>query len=222
MTVYRTDPETGKRYAFGGLIGNRTIDDRRTARDAFDALLVRRAGELPKRRLTARQVDHIEFRLGWRADDATGKVACPECGALNLADSGFCCQCGEALIALEGDQGVQPGQTVTCPQCGHMDFPSDKYCVACGEPLPLSTASASARPRRALTPERPAPAVFTRPAASARDGINGYPRMVVARESFIAIDPRTHQQVKVLAGRTKIADGCWLHKMRPSAFQYAA
>jgi hypothetical protein len=209
MTEYRRDAD-GHLYAFGGLSDSGgTLDARRADRDAWDKLLERRAGELPQRRLTARQVDRIEYRLGWRADDVTGKVACPECGASNLPDSGFCCQCGNALVALEGDQGVQPGQTVTCPQCGHMDFPSDKYCVACGEPLPLSQASASSRPRRAaVRREQPAPSY------------GGRPTMLTARQTYDARDPVTGNIVHVIAGRTRIAAGCWLWKTRP--FAYAA
>lgn len=152
MTVYRTDPETGKRYAFGGLIGNRTIDDRRSERDAWDKLLETRAPELTHNRppLTLRQQDRNEWLLGWRASDETGTIVCPECGAENLPDSGFCAMCGEPLVAVEGEQPTQPGETVKCPQCSHMNAPKNNYCVACGEPMPLSTASASSRPRRAL------------------------------------------------------------------------
>ena len=39
---YRTDPLTGARYAFGGLIGVRTLDDQRSEREDFDKMLVRR------------------------------------------------------------------------------------------------------------------------------------------------------------------------------------
>lgn len=44
----------------------------------------------------------------------------------------------------------------------------------------------------------------------------------MARESFDAIDPRTHKTVHVLAGRTHIASDCWLMKVRAGAFMYAA
>lgn len=76
MTAYRRDPDTGKVYAFAGLIGNRTSADRRSERDAFDTMLVRRASELPQRRLTLRQMDRSEFLLRWRTDDVSGKGRC--------------------------------------------------------------------------------------------------------------------------------------------------
>jgi hypothetical protein len=223
MSTLRTDPLTGAKYVFGGLIGIRGIDDARSERDDWRKMLLRRAPELThnRPRLTLRQRDRNEWLLGQRASDETGTVICQECGAENLPDSGYCAKCGSALVPVEGEQPTQSGETLKCPLCGHMNSPQNNYCVSCGEPLPLSTASASARPRRALTPERPAPAVFTRPAAKARDGVRSN-QMVVARETFDAIDPRTHQVVHVIAGRTRVGDGCWLHKMRPSAFQFAA
>jgi hypothetical protein len=224
MSYMRTDPETGKKYMFAGLITpGGTLDDRRADRDAFDKLLERRAPELThnRRRLTLRQTDRIEWLLGWRASDETGTVICPDCGSEQLPDSTFCGHCGNALIPVEGEQPTQPNETVKCPSCGHYNAPANAYCVSCGEPIPLSQASASSRPRRALRPERAAPAVFTRPAAHAHDDVRGG-QMVVARETFDAIDPRTHQTVHVKAGRTKIRHGCWLYQLRPSAFQYAA
>jgi hypothetical protein len=85
MTVtYRTDPDTGRRYAWGGLIGCRGIDDRVSEREDFVKVLERRADILrPQSRLTRRQRERIQYRLGWRADDVTGLVACPECQADN-------------------------------------------------------------------------------------------------------------------------------------------
>jgi hypothetical protein len=44
--------------------------------------------------------------------------------------------------------------------------------------------------------------------------------MVVARETFQAIDPRTHNVVQVWAGRTRVGERSWLCKLRPSALQY--
>jgi hypothetical protein len=43
MTTYRCDPETGAVYAWGGVFGLRTVDDRRNAKQDFDRMLERRA-----------------------------------------------------------------------------------------------------------------------------------------------------------------------------------
>lgn len=68
VTIYRRDPETGHVYVFGGLYGCRTIDDRRSAREDFDKMLLRRAGELPqRRRLTISQRLAIEEEV-WGYD----------------------------------------------------------------------------------------------------------------------------------------------------------
>jgi hypothetical protein len=220
MSRYLRDRETGKVYAFGGLIGVRTLDDQRSEREDFRALLERRAPELPRRRLTWRQRDRIDYSLGYRADDVTGKVACPECGAENLPDSNYCQACGNPLMALEADQGVQPRETVKCPECDHLNAVGGKFCVSCGETMPLSQVGKELWPKFKLrTPQNDAPVVFARPAAHARDGARSN-QQVVARETFDAIDPRTHNVVHVIAGRTRVGDGCWLHKLRPSAFPY--
>jgi hypothetical protein len=59
------------------------------------------------------------------------------------------------------------------------------------------------------------------PSSSAHDGYRSL-GLVVARETFDAIDPRSHKTVHVIAGRTHIASDSWLMKARPGAFQYAA
>lgn len=145
-------------------------------------------------------------------------MACAECGAENRPDSNYCAACGNPLVALEGDQGVQDGDTVKCAQCDHMNASANEYCVSCGEPLPLSVASASSRPRRFA----PAPrlAVFAGHSSTAYDGIRSR-GLLMARESFDAIDPRSHVTVHVKAGRTHIASDHWLLKVRPDAFQFA-
>lgn len=94
---YRTDPATGKTYAFDPHpLGVHTLDDRRSERDAFDKLLERRASELPRKRRSLRERERNEWLLGGVKRSVDGKVACPECGAENLADSGYCGQCALA------------------------------------------------------------------------------------------------------------------------------
>ena len=43
MPTYRRDPTTGAVFVFGGLIGNRTLDDRRSDAEAFQRTLENRA-----------------------------------------------------------------------------------------------------------------------------------------------------------------------------------
>jgi len=103
-----------------------------------------------------------------------------------------------------------------CAECGRLNDADALQCDQCGTAVAKATptASASKRPRRA------APVVATRPVAQARSTRSG--QMVVARETVDVVDPQTHKIVHVIAGRTRVGDGCWIHKLIPSAFQYIA
>ena len=51
MTTYRTDPDTGAVYAFGGVYGlSRTLDEQMGHDEAVQRMIERRIGELPRRR----------------------------------------------------------------------------------------------------------------------------------------------------------------------------
>jgi membrane protease subunit (stomatin/prohibitin family) len=60
--------------------------------------------------------------------DTTGgggaKVACPKCGAGNLANAKFCNECGAKMETV--------GQTTPCAKCGAQLQPGTKFCNECG------------------------------------------------------------------------------------------
>jgi uncharacterized OB-fold protein len=225
MSYYRTDPETGRRYMFGGLIGNRTIDDRRSDREAFDQLMERRAGELPRRRLNSRTREHMEWLLGGVKRAGDESVACPECQSAQPPWAEYCGNCGEPLQPVDPYPGAGPSATLKCVECGRYNDPANNNCQGCGKSLLAEKTESKSKSElwpkmrpRAVPEDRPV--VFQRPAAHAGGGLRSH-QMVVARETFDAVDPRTHYVVHVIAGRTRVGDGCWLHKLRPSAFEYA-
>jgi|GEM_PF-4011748 len=79
---YRRDPETGKTFAFGGLIGVRTIDDRRTEREDFTKLLIRRAPEIHHNDHRLSPVEHLALEEDIWGSTAWSGVASDseECG----------------------------------------------------------------------------------------------------------------------------------------------
>jgi membrane protease subunit (stomatin/prohibitin family) len=52
------------------------------------------------------------------------KVACPKCGAANLANAKFCNDCGAKMETA--------GQTAPCPKCGAQVQAGAKFCNECG------------------------------------------------------------------------------------------
>lgn len=56
--------------------------------------------------------------------DGGAKVACPKCGAANLANAKFCNDCGAKMAPA--------GQTVPCAKCGAQVQPGSKFCNECG------------------------------------------------------------------------------------------
>lgn len=52
------------------------------------------------------------------------KIACPKCGAANLANAKFCNECGAKMVTS--------AQTVPCPKCGAQMQPGSKFCNECG------------------------------------------------------------------------------------------
>jgi len=194
MTEYRTDPKTGAKYAFGGLIGNRTIDDRRSERDRFERMLIRRSAELHRRGLSP--IQHLALeediwgfdsmlrrRLGSRSQrgvwaETMGLTACPDCGRLNDTDALLCDQCGADVT---------------------------------------STAASDTNGGRAKRsgPRREQPAVSVERALRGRG-------QVEATQTFNARDPVTGKIVPVRKDRTRVGDRSWLYKMYPSRFQYVA
>jgi hypothetical protein len=53
---YRTDPETGAKFAWGGVLGIRSFDDAREERESYERMLIRRADILAPRRTFAQQL----------------------------------------------------------------------------------------------------------------------------------------------------------------------
>ena len=60
MATYRRDPETAAVFGSGGLIGNRTLDDRRADDLAFTRMVDRRLAEIAPRPVSGLQRDAIE------------------------------------------------------------------------------------------------------------------------------------------------------------------
>ena len=98
-----------------------------------------------------------------------------------------------------------PADIVRCMHCNRMNTEKARFCNSCANPINVAPVEAKSRPR-AATPRR-----FQSPAPARGP-------LLVARETYDATDPITHKVVHVIAGRTRIAAGCWLHKTRPSAF----
>jgi uncharacterized Zn finger protein (UPF0148 family) len=229
-TIYRRDA-SGAVYAWGGVFGlSRTLDERREQAVDVEHMLARRLPEIlqPRPRQSVGSRIREQVRLGWRADPVTGQIMCPECEKMSRPDVEHCGNCGNPLLPLEEYTGAKDGDTVKCATCSRLNPPSNNNCTGCGEPMPASVASASSRPRRSSSGARfqhphstPSPAVYPAPSGTAHEGYRSR-GFLVARETFDAIDPTTHKVVHVLAGRTNVASGHWLVKMRPDAFQYAA
>ena len=57
---------------------------------------------------------------------------CPECGAPNGADKGFCSNCGAKLPEETLAQGA------VCPSCGKQNPIGTKFCQDCGTKLPIA------------------------------------------------------------------------------------
>ena len=55
---------------------------------------------------------------------AVAKVACPKCGAANLAGAKFCNDCGTKMETA--------GQTIPCAKCGAQMQAGSKFCNECG------------------------------------------------------------------------------------------
>jgi DNA-directed RNA polymerase subunit M/transcription elongation factor TFIIS len=219
--IYRRNPDTGKVYAFGGLIGARTLDDQRSEREDFDKMLERRADiTAPRRRFSARAILDAEYRLGGVLS-ARGTVACPECENDNRPDSEFCSQCGNALIPLEPYDGAQSSDTLRCEYCSRMNDPANLFCTGCGRNLSTAKAEKNSRWRaRARTPARSAVATrFSRspsPSPRPRRG-SDRPGMLIALESYDFIEPSTKQRVHIKA--VTFADPkCSAVKARPLAW----
>lgn len=217
---YRRD-ETGKLVAFNvGLIGCRTDDDARSDEEDFHRMMLRRGAELPQKRpLTARQRDANEFRLGWRAVD--GVVLCPECQTENRPDSDYCKNDGAKLVALEGYQGVQDGETLKCSLCDRYNLPDSNCCTGCGHSLAPEKAEKASKWRSRLggtAPRRfqqPTPAPRKTPAALHSYVAHG--TRLVARETFAYVN-EFGRKVNVKAGRTYVDSGSDAYKLRPGAF----
>jgi len=191
MTEYRRD-ESGKVYAFGGLIGNRTIDDRRSERDAWDKMMVRRAAELPHRRLSPMQHLALEEdiwgfdsmvrrRLGAPSQrgvwpETMGLTACSDCGRLNDADALLCDQCGAEVKSAPSDSDA-----------------------------------GRAKRLRARSQVRPAASALVESSLRGRE-------MVEAIQTCDVRDPATGEIGHIKAGRTRVGARSWLYKLRPAAF----
>ncbi len=144
---YRTDPETGKTFFIDPtLMGCRTAEDEKFAKDDFIALVERRAGILAARRpLTARERDHNDYLLGYRA--VAGKVFCIGCENRSRPDVEVDDQCGQPLQPLKSYQGVMPSDVVRCAYCNRMNTEKAKFCNSCANPINVKPSRASRRVR---------------------------------------------------------------------------
>jgi hypothetical protein len=88
---------------------------------------------------------------------------CQACGAVVLAGSAFCRQCGAALYKTVDRSAVKPDALIYCSHCGAINAGGTNFCNSCG--------AAMAAP---ATPPKPAPPVYcTRCGAAASSG-NAY------------------------------------------------
>ena len=222
---YITDPTTGQVVAHGGLIGVRTLDDRRAEANDFDTMLERRASVTAPKPPSWRKRHDWEWLQGG-VRNVRGDVACPECAEPMDGGFDFCTNCGNPLNPLGEYGGVQSGDTLKCDHCGRMNTPSSNYCSGCGYSLLAEKEEESKskywpklRPRS--VPVR-VPARGERPAGSVLDASLRGRGMVEATKTCDVRDPITGNIVHVIAGRTHVASGSWLHKLVPNAFRFAA
>jgi RNA polymerase subunit RPABC4/transcription elongation factor Spt4 len=169
----------------------------------------------PKPAMTFSRQCAIERGLGWRADEATGLVACPECNKDNRPDASYCIGCGNALQPLERYQGVQAGETEKCAHCGRMTTPEARWCPGCGKPMSgqsVVTTPANSRPMSGST--------RAAVRGSSEFGHGRQDRFMATR-SFTYVDS-TGQTQHIKAGITFVNKQCEAFKLHPSADYWAA
>lgn len=219
---YRTDPETGKTFFIDPtLMGCRTAEDEKFAKDDFIALVERRAGILAARRpLTARERDHNDYLLGYRA--VAGKVFCIGCENRSRPDVEVDDQCGQPLQPLESYQGVMPSDVVRCAYCNRMNTEKAKFCNSCANPInvkPIESKSKGSRPRAATPPQRR----FQKsaPTSSRQPDLASLPfgTQLVARETF-TFKTQAGRVSKVTKGITFVAKDSEAYAAKPSAFAF--
>jgi hypothetical protein len=225
MPCYRTDPETGRLVAYSDeLVGCHTLMDQHAEKVDFEKMMIRRAAELPHRRVTARSRDLAEFMLGQRS--INGIVLCAQCQAKNREDSNYCQHCSAVMTPITGYAGINPGEDLKCHLCNRVQLADNLYCTSCGRSLAgaktLVESKSRPRSRAATTTTTATPRRFQNSTPRKQPSLRALPfgTQLVAKESFVFKMQSGHMS-KVTAGITYCARDSEAYKAKPSAFVYA-
>src|SRR6266511_2655185 len=81
-----------------------------------------------------------QSQSGTRGETTAAKIACPKCGATNLANAKFCNECGAKMEVA--------GQAVPCTKCGAQVPAGSRFCNECGTKVePGSQSGRELKPR---------------------------------------------------------------------------